>query len=48
MSTLTAAILVLVGGAGVVLFYQAFARGLKFRDDFVDARRDDEADEDDV
>ena len=44
MSNVTVAVLLLVGGAGVALFYMALARGLKFRDDFVEARRDAEED----
>ncbi|MEE4300697.1 MAG: hypothetical protein V2J24_14760 [Pseudomonadales bacterium] len=39
MSTLTVAILVLMGGGGVGMLYMALGRGLKFRDDFVEARR---------
>lgn len=37
---LTVAVLVLMAGAGVGLLYAALARGLKFRDDFVEARRE--------
>lgn len=37
---LTSAILLLMGGSGVALLYMSLARGLKFHDDFVEARRD--------
>ena len=39
---LTLAVLLLLGGGGVALLYASLARGLKFREDFVEARREDD------